>query len=259
MKAMAAAATAAAVMSIIQAPLAWARPARCAADTGDRSMVLVELYTSEGCDSCPPADALLSKLTQQAAPAGTIVPLAFHVDYWDRLGWKDRYADPRYTERQWVLAGRAGSRLVYTPQFLRNGADWRDRGRLFAPAGAGSPVRIRAELRIEDGALAVTGEVSTPSPAEHEVFVAAYENNLVSEVRAGENAGRRLRHDFVVRALAGPIPVDAAGTPTRLQVRFPLGPDWKRPDTGVVVFVQDRKRAAVIQSLRRHACEEGAD
>lgn len=227
--------------------------AACTAETGSRRAVLVELYTSEGCDSCPPADAWLSRLKERGDLAGTIVPLAFHVDYWDRLGWTDRYASRVHTDRQGEMAARAGTRLVYTPQFLRNGADWRDRTSLLGPAAAASVARIGINLAFLDGTLAVSGEVVSANPAEHEVFVAAYENKLVSEVRAGENAGRRLQHDYVVRALAGPMPVSADGT-LALQVRFPLGEEWKRPDLGVVVFVQERKRPLVVQSLQRHAC-----
>jgi hypothetical protein len=245
------------VMAVASLAVTAAPQATCEAETNSRRAVLVELYTSEGCDSCPPADALLSRLKERGDPggnrAGAIVPLAFHVDYWDRLGWHDRYASPRYTQRQHDMAARAGSRLVYTPQFLRNGADWRDRSSLFADAVPWLPaVRIRAALDLTDTLLTVTGEIAGGSDAS-DAYVAIYENNLVSEVRAGENAGRRLRHDFVVRRLIGPLAINSVGA-LALRERVPLAADWKRDDLGTVVFVQERNRRQVIQSLQRHVC-----
>lgn len=231
---------------------ATAAPA-CGAESGTTRGVLLELYTSEGCDSCPPADRRLSQFRSQAADAGRVVPLAFHVDYWDRLGWTDRFGSPRYTERQHAMARLAGSRLVYTPQFLRNGRDWRSGGSpLPAPTLPGG-ARIALELGPVAGAqLAVRGEVAATG-ATVDVYLALYENNLESQVRAGENAGRTLRHDFVVRRLVGPLVPDAKGRLT-LRQEIALEPDWKRADLGVAAFVQDRATGEILQALQRHAC-----
>src|SRR5438270_8352522 len=91
--------------------------ADCTARSPDHSVALLELYTSEGCDSCPPADRWLSRFDQTSV-ADRVVPLALHVDYWDRLGWKDRFASPAYTERQREQTRRQGSSFVYTPQVM---------------------------------------------------------------------------------------------------------------------------------------------
>lgn len=226
----------------------------CGAESGTRRGVLLELYTSEGCDSCPPADRRLSQLGNQAADAGRVVPLAFHVDYWDRLGWADRFASPLHTRRQYAMAALVGSRLVYTPQFLRNGRDWRSPGSPLDGVGdKASPVRIALLLgATPQGQLALSGEISAV-PAAADVYLAVYENNLESRVQSGENAGRTLRHDYVVRRLIGPLAPDPAG---RLSLRRQIVPDagWKPADLGVVVFVQDRATGEILQALQRHAC-----
>lgn len=226
----------------------------CMAQSGAQRAVLLELYTSEGCDSCPPADRRLSQIRSQAEHAGRLLPLAFHVDYWDRLGWVDRFASPLHTRRQQVMAGLAKSRLVYTPQFLRNGRDWRSAG---SPLDGADEARPGASIALElgvnaEGQLAVSGEISA-APAAADVWLALYENNLESQVRAGENAGKTLPHDYVVRRLIGPLTPNREG---RLSLRQKIAPDagWKPADLGVVVFVQDRATGEILQALQRHAC-----
>ena len=107
---------AAAVAAFAVVPLAHAAPGECSAKSGAGTAALVELYTSEGCDSCPPADAWLRKLP--AAGAGSVVPLSFHVDYWDYIGWKDPFANPAFGARQRELAAVNRARIVYTPQVM---------------------------------------------------------------------------------------------------------------------------------------------
>lgn len=221
---------------------------------GAQRAVLLELYTSEGCDSCPPADRRLSQFKNQPETAGRLVPLAFHVDYWDRLGWVDRFASPRHTQRQYVMAELARSSLVYTPQFLRNGRDWRSAG---SPLDGQAPTRPGASIVLELGApgvgmLAVSGEISVMNGT-GEAWLALYENNLESRVRAGENRGRTLRHDYVVRRLIGPLAPDREGR-LALRQQIPLETEWKRADLGVVAFVQDRVSGEIMQALQRHAC-----
>lgn len=231
-----------------------ARAAACAAQSGEQRAVLLELYTSEGCDSCPPADRRLSGLKGVAEYAGRLVPLAFHVDYWDRLGWTDRFTSPLHTRRQYAMADLARSRLVYTPQFLRNGRDWRSGGspldglRDTAP-GARIALRIEA---VEASQLSVSGEVVAAKPG-LEAWLALYENNLESVVRAGENAGKTLRHDYVVRRLLGPLALDGNGR-LALRQQIALDADWKRVDLGVAAFVQDRASGEIVQALQRQAC-----
>lgn len=240
-------------MSAVVGTDALAAPS-CVAQSGTQRAVLLELYTSEGCDSCPPADRRLSQFKTQADHAGRVVPLAFHVDYWDRLGWVDRFASPQYTQRQQAMAGLARSRMVYTPQFLRNGRDWRSAGSPLDGVGAAAPgPRIVLELGVStNGSLALNGEISAAS-AGAEVWLAVYENNLESQVRAGENSGKTLRHDYVVRRLIGPL---APGPDGHLSLRRQIALDagWKRADLGVAVFVQDKNSGEILQALQRHSC-----
>ncbi len=230
----------------------------CVAKSGAQRAVLLELYTSEGCSSCPPADSRLSALRGRADYAGRLVPLAFHVDYWDRLGWTDRFASPDYTQRQYDMAALARSRMVYTPQFIRNGRDWRSAG---SPLDGVAELRPGASIALEligqdAGRLTVKGEVSVASAADAatgEVWLALYENNLESQVRAGENSGKTLRHDYVVRRLIGPL---APGKDGRLALRqeIVLYAGWKPADLGVAAFVQDKVSGEILQALQRHAC-----
>src|SRR5213594_2766651 len=172
-------------------------------ESGEARTMLVELFTSEGCSSCPPADAWISQLKESPDLWKKIVPVAFHVDYWNNLGWRDRFAKPEFTARQrrYVAAWRGDS--VYTPGFVVNGREWRDwfgnralwRER---PAIAGN---LRVTLSNETDVTAVfTREDSRTSPLQ--LHVALLGSNLESDVKRGENSGRKLRHDFVVLQLA---------------------------------------------------------
>jgi hypothetical protein len=232
-------------------PEALAAPA-CVAQSTARRNVLLELYTSEGCNSCPPADSRLSQFKGRAEYAGQLVPLAFHVDYWDSLGWVDRFASPGHTRRQQEMARRAGSLMVYTPQFFRNGRDWRSSASPLDGIGT-TATRIVLELGTHTAGQLLLDAGISEVPAEADVWLAVYEHNLQSQVRAGENVGKVLRHDYVVRRLIGPLSPDRRGH-LSLRRQIPLEADWKRADLGIVAFVQDRKSGEVLQALQRHAC-----
>ena len=228
----------------------------CSAKSGPKTMALVELYTSEGCSSCPPADRWLSTVFP-AAVAGTMaIPLAFHVDYWDRLGWKDRFATAAYTERQYDAMRANRARFVYTPQVLVQGKDfpeWRARADTagFASASA-KPARAEITLDAEPqrGSIAVKATARVPSGADRKgavLYVALADNGLASDVKAGENAGVRLTHDHVVRLFrAGPA-VDANGE-IRWDVSLPV-PSEVGSATTVVAFVQNAAAGDVLQAL----------
>lgn len=168
--------------------------AGCQARSATTLTPVIELYTSEGCSSCPPADRWLSTLKDDAAQ-GRVVAQAFHVGYWDSIGWVDRFANPAYTQRQRQVAMWNRESTVYTPQVVRNGRDWRSE-KVFGPA---EPARVTIELqRTADDAF-----MATVTPADGVVAWGAYwtvtEHDHSSKVKAGENAGEFLRHDFVVR------------------------------------------------------------
>ncbi|MEO7852375.1 MAG: DUF1223 domain-containing protein [Rubrivivax sp.] len=173
---------------------------------------LIELYTSEGCSSCPPADRWLSKLKDR----DDVVALAFHVDYWDRLGWKDRFASPAYTERQALQQRSNGARFSYTPQVVVDGRDrpsWS--GPVTTAARPGAPVQLSV-TRDGKGYVAKV-QSAQGAPQRLAGYWAVTENGHVTSVKAGENSGVMLSHDFVVREYV-PVPAWSAkaGAPTTL-------------------------------------------
>ncbi len=236
---------------------------QCSAASARHAVALLELYTSEGCSSCPPADAWLSELPPQL-PAERVVPLALHVDYWNYIGWEDPFSQQQFTQRQRRMGAVNRLATIYTPQFLLNGRDLRhwyqashvteQIARINATSAA---AQIKLKLAYADSnRLRIGAEVRVVDPAassQAELFLAIYENRLSRQVTAGENAGRTLRHNFVTRKLLGPFPV-AQPEVTREIV---LAPDWKRGDLGVAAFVQDRRNGDVLQALAMPLCREG--
>lgn len=231
----------------------------CRAQSPAHTVALVELYTSEGCDSCPPADRWLSQLVLGADAA---VPLALHVDYWDRLGWKDRFASAVFTARQYEEVRRQRTGFVYTPQVVVQGRDfpqWRTNGDPAATIAAINtrPARARIELAAEpqDGKVRIDVHAKVPDPRDrtHAVLaVALVQDGLVSDVRAGENAGKRLAHDHVVRQWrVAPAALDAAGT-ARQQLVFAL-PAETGP-LSIVAFAEDAQTGEVLQGLSLPLC-----
>jgi len=197
------------------APAAAAPAATCSARSQATPPRVVELYTSEGCSSCPPADRWLSTLKGRS----DVIALGYHVTYWDRLGWPDRFASEQFTRRQYEWATRLGSRNVYTPQVLVDGRDWRGWPRL-PEARRGEPTAPQLELtRGADQQVQARVEAQPGVPEQRGGFWAVIEHNHTSRVRAGENAGETLRHDHVVR-LHKPVPAFAAreGLVSRLDV-----------------------------------------
>ena len=169
--------------------VAAADTAACRAASGPARLHVVELYTSEGCSSCPPADRWLSTLQGRA----DVLAQAFHVDYWDRLGWKDRFASPAYTERQAQWRAALGARFVYTPQLIVDGMDRKD-----LPAQR-APSDVDLTLTRAGPGYVATVRPGPGAPARLAAYWTLTEDGHVSAVRAGENQGATLHHDFVVR------------------------------------------------------------
>jgi hypothetical protein len=224
---------------------------------------LLELYTSEGCSSCPPADAWLSELPPQL-PAERVVPLALHVDYWNYIGWEDPFSQQQFTQRQRRMGAVNRLTTIYTPQFLLNGRDlrhWYQASHVTEQIARINAMPAAAQIKLklayaDSNRLRIGAEVQVVNPAassQAELFLAIYENRLSRQVTAGENAGRTLRHNFVTRTLLGPFPV-AQPEVTR---EIALAPDWKREDLGVAAFVQDRRNGDVLQALAMPLCREG--
>jgi len=172
----------------------WADPVVFAST--ERQASLVELFTSEGCSSCPPADRWLGALREDAGLWKDIVPVAWHVDYWNGLGWRDPYSSARWSARQRAYAKQGGVASVYTPGFVVNGREWRG---WFGSRRLPVTDRDAGELRLRlDGDGLVARFRSSVGGRGWRLHVAVLGFGLVSSVEAGENAGRELRHDFVV-------------------------------------------------------------
>jgi len=168
--------------------------------SGNTRVQLVELFTSEGCSSCPPADAYLSQLLASDNLWTKYIPVAFHVDYWDYIGWEDRFALPAYSLRQRAYKANRNTRGVYTPQFVIDGNEWRG---FFSPFGRTLPsyseTNGQLDAKLNNNEVSIT--FKTPdklNPNQLKLHVAILGSGIETEVRRGENEGRTLRHDFVV-------------------------------------------------------------
>ena len=189
----------------------------CSARTSATATPVVELYTSEGCSSCPPADKWLSRVK----PDASVVALAFHVDYWDRLGWKDRFASAAFTQRQTQQQRPSGARFVYTPQIIIDGADRPDwPGATIAPRSAAT---VAAELTRDGDRITAVVSPLAGAPSRLAAYWAVTEQGHVSAVKSGENEGVTLHHDFVVRDYR-PVPAWAT-RPDSTTLNFDLSAD----------------------------------
>lgn len=164
-----------------------------------RTPLLIELYTSEGCSSCPEADDYMGVLKDDSELWKSIVPLAFHVDYWDFIGWKDELASPQFSERQREQKHIGALKAIYTPGWLVDGLEWRDYFRR-APF-PDAPERVGGKLTAD---LSLAGNVKIMyqrlkgSRHNYEVNVALLGFDITNNVTAGENRGEKLIHQFVV-------------------------------------------------------------
>ena len=158
---------------------------------------LLELFTSEGCSSCPPAEAWLSKLKAEPRLWKNFVPLAFHVDYWDRLGWRDPFAAKEWTVRQYQYSAHWKSESVYTPGFVLDGREWLDRS---VPSTANEKTGV-LKLSIANQKIIAEFVPSESGSKDLDVHVATLGFDLTTRITAGENNGRSLRQDFVVLSL----------------------------------------------------------
>jgi hypothetical protein len=229
-----------------------ARDSGLPAETGSalarqRRPVLVELFTSEGCSSCPPADAVLARLLREQPVDGVeILPLSLHVDYWNRLGWKDPYSAKAYSARQQRYAKVFGEDKLYTPQIVVDGreeaigSDESAVRRLIIGAAQHPHLPVKMTARAVGRSLTISIDLP-PAPAGDDtvdVFVALTEDDLSSAVKRGENVGRTLTHVAVVRALQtlGTLETEAFVADGRL----PLEPGWKPARMRAVVWLQGR-------------------
>ncbi len=198
--------------------------------SGGKPIALVELYTSQGCSSCPPADAFISSLLTHEGLFTSFIPMAFHVDYWNYLGWRDPYSSNAHSSRQRLMAQVSRSQRVYTPEVFVAGEEWRG----ILQGGAGFD-RVLARPTAPVGNLVVSLSVprmqvsfSGRLPEQARVNWAWLGAGLDTSVAAGENHGRKLRNDFVVLGIyqqsvdALPVVLDIQPPPQRGQQRTAL-------------------------------------
>ena len=240
----------------------WARssPAAGRADSSERTPVVVELFTSQGCSSCPPADAVLARLAATQPVAGVeIVALSEHVDYWNHLGWRDPFSSAAFSLRQLDYALKVfNTDNIYTPQMIVGGAaglvgsDYRLA--TAAVAKAAQAPRLHVILTLERTAaqrstIATTQVAATPgasldSPAE--VMLAIAEDGLWSQVRRGENAGRHLSHTAVVRSMTTAGRIAPGAMPWSTTASLKLSREWNLDRSRVIALVQDRATRRIL-------------
>ena len=242
-------------MSTTMIPISAAIAQACSKQSPAHTVALLELYTSEGCSSCPPADKFVSGLRAAGLTTEQVVPLALHVDYWDYIGWKDVFASREFTERQRWLSALAASRTVYTPEIFVAGRELRGWG-----SGTAAAVRrvnerpAQAHIGVTLGKMlngALPVEVSAKSAQAGQLFVALYENGLASHVRAGENQGELLQHDYVVREWIGPVALTNGAV--MLSRSVPVRAGLVVKNLGVAAFVQGEK-GEVLQAVALPVC-----
>jgi hypothetical protein len=230
---------------------------------GARSPVIVELFTSEGCSSCPPADAVLAQLQQTQPVAGAeVITLSEHVDYWNYIGWTDPFSSSAFSARQETYARAFGQQdSIYTPQMIVDGqtefnGSAMNKAREAIAKAARSP---KADVRIvipetktqkDDQKVRLNVSVKNVPPADRgdvaEVILAITEDNLSSNVSRGENSGRKLAHTAVVREMRSLGRADPATKAFNSETTMAIAKGWKRDDLRAVVFVQERARRRVL-------------
>jgi hypothetical protein len=209
---------------------------------------VIDLYTSQGCSSCPPAEAWLRKLQRNGYDKRVNI-LAFHVDYWNHLGWKDPFSSRLWTTRQRLEAARLSLHTIYTPQLIVHGMDFRSWKSLARAIQLINGIKPAATLKLSVSApsrtrldISILTTLNSPVDAgKTRTWIAVVENNLVRRIRAGENTGRTLISDNVVRAM---FPVSHNG---RYSIR--LKNEWQRKNLKLVAFVRHRQSGQTLQSV----------
>ena len=207
-------------------------------NSGDRQTAVVELYTSEGCSSCPRADRWLEKLVTTPQQDLDLLALAFHVDYWDYLGWKDRFSNADYSKRQRVLGANNRQRTIYTPEFFVNGKEARGSGNILKKIQQTNqqPAPLTLQLTVSRDQSGLVVAVQTPTEFDNDESIhhryLVYENKLSTDVKRGENSGKVLHHEQVVRYMS-----PAQSLQTENQHRIAIDPAWQAENVGVAVLV----------------------
>ncbi len=219
-------------------------------DSKTRQPVLVELFTSEGCSSCPPADRQLAFLEKQQPVSGAeVITLAFHVDYWDRLGWKDAYSSAEFSERQNQYVQRMRLASSYTPQMVVDGQAE------FVGSNSGQATDAIAKAAVQPKAgtdIKLTesnAEIEIANVPKHEsatIYLAAAEDGIVTDVKNGENGGKKLPHISVVRKLEIVGQLKSSETMFKSSAKLPGNSGWNQKNLKYIVFAQEDASGRII-------------
>ncbi len=227
------------------------------ASSPENRVALLELYTSEGCSSCPPAEEWLSNLKDSGVSSQQLIPLAFHVTYWDYIGWRDQFASERYDQRQRQIAQYNSQNTIYTPQFVLSGSDYRTYNRFSSDVreivAKESMVDLKLSAQKKEALKINVGLVTNAQRSDVKdivFFIAVYENGLSVDVRDGENEGELLHHDYVVRQIYGPFVQDMSDTSPSFKQPVVIDKSWKQEDLYLVAFAQDSGTGEVLQAVR---------
>ena len=219
-------------------------------NTKNKQPVLVELFTSEGCSSCPSADRVLAQLDkEQSNPNAEIITLSLHVDYWDRIGWKDPFSSALYSQRQAVYGEALKLDSNYTPQMVVDGqtefvgSNMSNANKAITENA--KSIKANVELSNADNSLKINIS-DIPKHENATIFLAVAEDNLSSNVTRGENSGRKLDHSSVVRELKSIGAVTAQQNSFTTAMALQLQPDWKKADLKLVVFVQENGTRKIL-------------
>lgn len=227
------------------------------ADSPDNRVALLELYTSQGCSSCPPAERWLSSLKDSGISSEQIIPLAFHVTYWDYIGWRDRFGSSHYDDRQRRIAAYNKQRTIYTPQFVLAGDDYRSYATFSSDIRAvvSKPASLDLKITVQKNQsgfidVMLSASANGNNLSEVPLYLVLYENNLQSKVEDGENEGKLLHHDYVVRQLYGPFDYSLSTSRIPIQQLVMLDKSWKTRDLHLVAFAQHPDSGEVLQAVQ---------
>lgn len=237
------------------ARVTWLAACVCVLSSGQnaRTPVVIELFTSEGCSSCPPADQLLARLeNEQPVVQADILVMEEHVDYWDQQGWRDPFSAPFYTQRQQEYAFAFTSEDVYTPEMVVDGrpgftgSDGRRALQAIRDSAAASHAFVSIRRKDNSG-ISLSANHFPPGTKGVEIVLAITEDGLANSVLRGENAGRRLSHAAVARSLTSLAHFDARKSPEyNADLPLRLMPEWNRQNLRVIAFVQDHSSRRIL-------------
>ncbi|MEO5925265.1 MAG: DUF1223 domain-containing protein [Bryobacteraceae bacterium] len=234
-------------LGLLGMTLCFAQPRAAKALRPGAFPVVVELFTSEGCSSCPAADAILARLDREG-----VIIMGEHVDYWDNLGWKDRFSSPLFSSRQQDYGTAMKNGTIYTPQAVINGekevlgSDARAIDAAIRDASRRIPAEVQFKLSGEQNVSIQVGKLP-PNSHKADVLLAVTETALETNVASGENGGHKLRHAAVVRSLSRLAELDPKKPGEYVaEARLNLNPEWNRANLKLVLLVQDRENRHIL-------------